>query len=158
MKLASLLAALVGLSVGLAGFSLEGLAKIQAADAPSGDRRTYRDELLWQEYRDQHPNGYGYSRFCDLYRAFAKRISPTMRQHHIAGERMFVDYAGTTMEVIDGLTGEVLNAQLFVAVLGASSYTWASYALGLGQKARFSCALICKYRWRIMSIANSRSE
>ena len=82
-------------------------------------------ELLWQEYRDQHPTGYGYSRFCDLYRAFAKRLSPTMRQHHVAGERLFVDYAGTTMDVVDGLTGEVLKAELFVAVLGASSYTYA---------------------------------
>lgn len=82
-------------------------------------------QLLWEEHRAQHPNGYGYSRFCDLYRAFDKRLSPTMRQHHVAGERLFVDYAGTTMEVIDGLTGEVLKAELFVAVLGASSYTWA---------------------------------
>lgn len=82
-------------------------------------------ELLWQEYRGEHPEGYGYSRFCDLYRAWAKRLPPTMRQHHVAGERLFVDYAGTTMEVIDGLTGEVLKAELFVAVLGASSYTWA---------------------------------
>jgi transposase len=82
-------------------------------------------QLLWQEYRGEHPNGYGYSRFCDLYRAFAKRLSPTMRQHHVAGERLFVDYAGTKMEVVDGLTGEVAKAELFVAVLGASSFTWA---------------------------------
>lgn len=82
-------------------------------------------QLLWEEHRAQHPNGYGYSRFCDLYRAFTKRLSPTMRQHHVAGERLFVDYAGTTMEVVDGLTGEVLTAQLFVAVLGASNYTYA---------------------------------
>jgi transposase len=82
-------------------------------------------QLLWQEYRGEHPNGYGYSRFCDLYRAFAKRLSPTMRQHHVAGERVFVDYAGTKMEVVDGLTGEVAKAELFVAVLGASSFTWA---------------------------------
>jgi len=82
-------------------------------------------QLLWQEHRGEHPNGYGYSRFCDLYRAFAKRLSPTMRQHHVAGERLFVDYAGTTMEVVDGTTGEVLKAQLFVAVLGASSSTYA---------------------------------
>ncbi len=54
-------------------------------------------ELLWQEYRAEHPNGYGYSRFCDFYRAWAKRLSPTMRQHHVAGERLFVDYTGTTI-------------------------------------------------------------
>jgi len=79
-------------------------------------------QLLWQEHRAEHPNGYGYSRFCDLYRAFAKRLSPTMRQYHVAGERLFVDYAGTTLEVIDGLTGDLMKAQLFVAILGASSY------------------------------------
>ena len=82
-------------------------------------------QLLWEEYRDAHRDGYGYSRYCDLYRAWARRLSPTMRQTHVAGERMFVDYAGTTLEVIDGTTGEVRECQLFVAVLGASNYTYA---------------------------------
>ena len=82
-------------------------------------------QLLWEEHRAAHPNGFGYSRFCDLYRAWEARLSPTMRQTHVAGERLFVDYAGTTLEVINGLTGEVMAAQLFVAALGASSYTYA---------------------------------
>jgi transposase len=82
-------------------------------------------ELLWQDYRGEHPDGYGYSRFCDLFRAWQKRVSPTMRQTHAAGERMFVDYTGTRLEVVDPITGEVLRAELFVAVLGASSYTYA---------------------------------
>src|SRR5262245_34955805 len=82
-------------------------------------------QLLWGEYRDQHPDGYGYSRFCDFFRAWEKRVSPTMRQTHIAGERMFVDYAGTKLEVIGSTTGEILTAELFVAVLGASSLTYA---------------------------------
>lgn len=82
-------------------------------------------QLVWEEHRAQHPTGYGYSRFCDLHRAWGKRLSPTMRQTHVAGERMFVDYAGTTMEVIDASIGEVKTAQLFVAVLGASSLTFA---------------------------------
>jgi transposase len=82
-------------------------------------------ELLWQEYRDEHPDGYGYSQFCELYRAWKKRVSPTMRQTHIAGERMFVDYAGTKLEMVEPTTGEVHSAELFVAVLGASSYTFA---------------------------------
>ena len=82
-------------------------------------------QLLWEEHRAAHPDGYGYSRFCELYRAWEGRLSPTMRQSHVAGERMFVDYAGTTLEVIDGTTGEVMTAQLFVAALGASSYTYA---------------------------------
>jgi transposase len=82
-------------------------------------------QLLWQEYREQHPSGYAYSRFCDLNRDWEKRLSPTMRQTHIAGERMFVDYAGTKLQVIAPTTGEILTAELFVAVLGASSLTYA---------------------------------
>ena len=82
-------------------------------------------QLLWQEYRAQHPGGYGYSRFCDFHRAWEKRLSPTMRQAHVTGERMFVDYAGAKLQVVDATTGEVLTAQLFVAALGASSYVYA---------------------------------
>ena len=85
--------------------------------------------LLWEEYRAVHPRGYGYSQFCELYRQWKGRLSPTMRQTHLAGDKMFVDYAGQTIEVIDGLTGEVHDAQLFVAVLGASSYTYAEATL-----------------------------
>jgi transposase len=82
-------------------------------------------QLLWEEHRAVHSDGYGYSRFCELYRAWEARLSPTMRQNHVAGERMFVDYAGTTLAVIDASTGEARTAQLFVAVLGASNYTYA---------------------------------
>jgi transposase len=82
-------------------------------------------QLLWEEHRAVHSDGYGYSRFCELYRAWEARLSPTMRQNHVAGERMFVDYAGTTLAVIDASTGEARWAQLFVAVLGASNYTYA---------------------------------
>jgi len=71
---------------------------------------------LWEEHRAVHPDGYGYSRFCERYRAWEARLSPTMRQNHVAGERMFVDYAGTTLTVIDASTGEARTAQLFVAV------------------------------------------
>jgi transposase len=85
--------------------------------------------LLWQEYRATQPEGYGYSRFCELYEGWEGRLSPTMRQVHPAGERLFVDYAGQTVELIDGTTGEVHRAQVFVAVLGASSYTYAEATL-----------------------------
>jgi transposase len=81
--------------------------------------------LLWQEYRAGHPEGYGYSRFCDLYGAWRGRLSPTMRQTHPAGERLFVDYAGQAIEVADAITGEVRAAQVFVAALGASNLTYA---------------------------------
>jgi len=82
-------------------------------------------QLLWEEHRSAQPEGYGYSRFCELYQSWKGRLSPTMRQTHVAGERLFVDYAGTTLEVIDGTSGEVITAQLFVAALGASNYTYA---------------------------------
>src|ERR1700758_903170 len=77
------------------------------------------------KYRAGAPDGFGYSWFCDLYRGWAGRLKPTMRQTHIAGEKLFVDFAGRTGEVIDGRTGEIIAAQIFVAVLGASSFTYA---------------------------------
>jgi transposase len=81
--------------------------------------------LLWEEYRAGQPDGYGYSRFCDLYATWRGRLSPTMRQTHPLGERLFVDYAGQTVEVVDAITGEVRQAQIFVAALGASNLTYA---------------------------------
>jgi transposase len=82
-------------------------------------------QLLWQEYRAQRPDGYGYSRYCELYTRWKGRLSPTMRQMHVAGEKLFVDYAGTTIDVVDATTGELHACQLFVAALGASSFTYA---------------------------------
>lgn len=82
--------------------------------------------LLWEEYRAKVANPYGYSRFCELYHSFASRLSPTMRQSHVAGDKMFVDYAGDTVPVlVDPRTGEMRKAQIFVAVLGASNFTYA---------------------------------
>ena len=81
--------------------------------------------LLWQEYRETHPEGYQYSWFCDHYRAWQGKLDVVMRQDHRAGEKLFVDYAGQTMPVVDRDTGEIREAQIFVAVLGASNYTYA---------------------------------
>jgi len=80
--------------------------------------------LLWEEYRSVHPDGYGYSRYCELYTRWEGKLSPVMRQRHPAGERLFVDYAGQTVDVICPQTGEVRTAQIFVAALGASNYTY----------------------------------
>jgi len=80
--------------------------------------------LLWEEYKAIHPDGYQYSRFCQLYRAWRLKLDVTMRQDHKAGEKLFVDYAGQTMDVIDPESGKVRSAQIFVAVLGASNYTY----------------------------------
>ena len=81
--------------------------------------------LLWDEYHARRADGFGYSWFCEMYRAWAGRLKPTLRQVHIAGERLFVDFAGHTMEVIDVATGEIHRAEIFVAVLGASSFIYA---------------------------------
>lgn len=81
--------------------------------------------LLWVEYREVHPDGYGYSQFCELYSGWSAQLNPSMRFSHKAGEKCFVDYAGETIDVINPDTGEIREAQLFVAALGASSYTYA---------------------------------
>ncbi|WLB88087.1 IS21 family transposase [Bradyrhizobium japonicum USDA 135] len=81
--------------------------------------------VLWEEYRAVHPEGYGYSRFCDLFREFDRRLSPTMRQDHPAGDKVFVDYSGKKIMIVDRETGVVRDAEIFVAVLGASNYTYA---------------------------------
>jgi len=81
--------------------------------------------LVWTEYREACPAGYGYSQFCELYRAWVVKLDPPMRMKHNAGEKLYVDYAGDTIPITDPETGEVSEAQVFVAVLGASSYTYA---------------------------------
>jgi transposase len=80
--------------------------------------------LLWEEYCDTTSDSFSYAWFCERYKEWAGRLKLSLRQVHIAGEKLFVDYSGHTMEVINGLTGEVLTAQIFVAVLGASNYTY----------------------------------
>jgi transposase len=82
-------------------------------------------ELLHLEYLAAHPTGYRYSAFCDRYRAWRARQRLSMRQVHKAGEKAFVDYAGMRPTIVDAATGEVLAVELFVAVLGASNYTFA---------------------------------
>lgn len=87
-------------------------------------RRGVTLQLLWLEYKRVHPDGYQYSRYCDLYRTWKARLDPVLRQEHRAGEKAFVDYAGQTVEVVDAETGEVREAQIFVGVLGASNFTY----------------------------------
>ena len=81
-------------------------------------------QLLWQEYKTNHPDGYHYSWFCELYHVWSQKLDVVLRQHHKAAEKLFVDYAGHTMPVINPETGEISEAQIFVAVLGASNYTY----------------------------------
>lgn len=115
------------------------LFPISPAD-PSSDRRQvpqmdylYQElkrkgvtlQLLWYEYKEANPDGYQYSQFCHHYSQWLKKLDVTLRQTHRAGEKLFVDYAGQTFPIIDSATGEVTEAQIFIAALGASSYTFA---------------------------------
>lgn len=86
-------------------------------------------QLVWEEYKERHPDGYQYSRFCGLYRKWTKKQDLVLRGTHRGGEKLFVDYAGQTVPVIDAYTGEIRQASIFVAVLGASSYTYAEATL-----------------------------
>jgi transposase len=81
--------------------------------------------LLWEEYQADTPHAYRYSRFCQMYRNWAGKLKLSMRQIHKAGEKLFVDYAGHTLPIVDPRTGEIRVSQIFVSVLGASNYTFA---------------------------------
>lgn len=88
-------------------------------------RKSVTLALLWQEYKEQTHDGYQYSQFCHLYRQWAGRIDPVMRQEHLAREKLFVDYAGQTVNVFDLPSKKNREAQIFIAALGASNYTYA---------------------------------
>ena len=85
-------------------------------------------QLLWHEYKDTNPDGLQYSQFCDHYRRWAQKLSVSMRQEYKAGDKLFIDYAGPTIEIVNAETGETRPAYLFVAVLGASNYTYVEAA------------------------------
>ncbi|HSW38633.1 MAG TPA: IS21 family transposase [Acidobacteriota bacterium] len=82
-------------------------------------------QLLWDEYKEVRPEGYQYSQFCELYRRWVRKIDVVLRQEYRAGEKMFVDHAGQTVPVVSRETGEIHHTPIFVAVLGASNYTYA---------------------------------
>ena len=81
--------------------------------------------LLWTEYKQEHPDGYQYTQFCEYYHRWKENLDTCLRQDHKAGEKLFVDYCGQTARVTDHATGETKAAQIFVAALGASNYTYA---------------------------------
>jgi transposase len=80
---------------------------------------------MWQEYITKHPDGFKSSQFCEYYKRWGKKVNPVMHMTHKAGDKMFIDYAGKTLEVVNQETGEVQEVQFFVAILGASQYTYA---------------------------------
>lgn len=81
--------------------------------------------LLWEEYLATHPGGYRYSQFCERYRRWARKLKPSMRQLHRAGEKTFIDFSGKRPRLVDRQSGASIPVELFVATLGASSYTYA---------------------------------
>jgi len=83
-------------------------------------------QLLWEEYHQVHgEKAYGRTQFCKMYQQWRKKLKVTMRQKHKAGDKLFIDYAGSTIPIIDAASGEIKRAQIFVAVMGASNYTYA---------------------------------
>jgi transposase len=112
----------------------EKLEQAAASSKPQPDWEYVRKELkkahvtkhlVWEEYLEAHPDGYSYSQFCDLYRRYAQKLDPHMRFVHKAGEKLFVDYSGDTVPITHPETGEVSQAEIFVATQGASNYTYA---------------------------------
>jgi len=125
---------------GLSEADLERLLYPEEAEASGGMQKPLPDwkevheelkkrhvtlRLLWTEYREAHPDGYGYSRYCELYDRWEEKLDPPMRQKHKAGEKFYVDYAGDTVPITEPETGEVSQAEIFVGVMGASNYTYA---------------------------------
>jgi transposase len=133
-------------------------------------RRAVTLVLLWQEYQAEHPGGYSYSRLCELFERWRARLSVTMRQTHAAGDKLFVDWAGDTIPVLDAATGEERRAHIFVAGLGASNYTYAearwTETLSDGSepmRTRWPISAACQRRWcpttsRPASPSSSRYE
>lgn len=87
-------------------------------------------QLLWLEYKAEHPDGLAYTQFCERYRRFRGKVDVVLRQEHKAGEKLFVDFAGPTVPIVDRRTGELRPAHIFVAVLGCSNYTYTEATWG----------------------------
>lgn len=104
-----------------------------ALDKELRSRKGVTRMLLWQEYRAANPTGFGYSKFCLDLQKWRGLQGLSMRQTHLAGEKVFVDYAGASVPIVDASTGEVRDAQIFVAALGASHYAFveATWTQGL---------------------------
>ncbi len=128
------IARMLGVSNGVVHGYVAPTAASQSDRRPSPDwayvekelrRRSVTRLLLWEEYRAANPDGFGYTWFCTTFEAWKQRARPSMRQTHIGGEKVFVDFAGDTIDVFDPITGEVRAMKLFVAAMGASNYTYA---------------------------------
>ena len=88
-------------------------------------KRTITKMQLWEKYIKEHPDGYKSSQFCEHYNVWAKRVNPVMHMEHKAGDKMYVDYSGDKLQIVNPETGEIQEVEFFVAILGASQYTYA---------------------------------
>lgn len=86
-------------------------------------------QLIWEEYIAKHPDGLRSSQFMDRYNIWSKKVNPVMHMNHKAGDKMYIDYAGKTLQIVDKDTGEITEVQFFVAILGASGYTYAEASM-----------------------------
>jgi len=105
--------------------ALPDMAELHKELRGKGHRKGTTRQLLWEEYRANHPDGYAYTQFCEYYKRFESTLEPALRQPYKAGEKMFVDWAGETISVVDPTTGAARQVYLFVAALGASNHTYA---------------------------------
>ncbi|MBD3756419.1 MAG: IS21 family transposase, partial [Gammaproteobacteria bacterium] len=96
-------------------------------------------QLLWEEYRKEYPDGLGITQFKEHYARYAASLNPSMRQVHYAGDKLFVDFSGLTMPIMNAVTGEVTKAQIFVATLGASGYTFVHAVESQSTEAFITC-------------------
>jgi transposase len=80
--------------------------------------------LLWEEYRRKHPDGYGLSQFKNYFAGWKAQVNPSMRIEHKAGDKLYVDFAGDKLSIVDKQTGEIQQVEVFVAILGASQLTY----------------------------------
>ncbi len=95
-------------------------------------------QSMWEEYYKQQPDGLMSSQFCEHYLRWSKKVNPVMHMNHKAGDKMFIDYAGKTLELVDKDTGEIKEVQFYVSILGASQYTYAE-ASREPKERRFYC-------------------
>jgi transposase len=95
--------------------------------------------LLYEEWSKQHPNSYSYSQFNRYYIKYARTITPSMRQIHYSGDKLFIDFSGLTMPIVNAKTGEISKAQIFVSVLGASGYTFVHAVSSQSSKDFITC-------------------
>ena len=115
---------------------------------------------LWVEYAENKPGAYGYSRYCELYGQWKKKLNPTMRQRHRAGEKTFVDFSGKKPHIVDPKTGELVEMELFVGTLGASSYTYVEATLNqsLESWAKAHKGIVGLLRWQYGDLGSGQLE